>query len=264
MATPILAITGVANAGIGYTFESAGSSFRSVGDEGDGYAECFFAANSPTGPITHDLAAFKSFNVTLQAPAGQQFVAKAVPGATSRDLTIYLVGGTPEWDWRGQPEPEPTYWTTFYSWTPEIDIDNISFGGWSGTEIPSVIYGSMQYYTDDGTLAGDGGLPGQACFDGSLSLNLGLAEMSFTSISFDVHAPISADTVVTLDSEYGLGDWSKQIYAFADAYGDEVGDPGQWLTTSSLTAVPEVTSSFTLLGLISSGLMLRRRERNFR
>jgi len=43
------------------------------------------------------------------------------------------------------------------------------------------------------------------------------------------------------------------------------GDSPKWTgAASSLTAVPEVTSSFTLLGLITSGLLLRRRTKALR
>jgi hypothetical protein len=36
------------------------------------------------------------------------------------------------------------------------------------------------------------------------------------------------------------------------------------LTVGPISAVPEVTSSFTMLGLISSGLLLRRRSQGLR
>jgi hypothetical protein len=36
------------------------------------------------------------------------------------------------------------------------------------------------------------------------------------------------------------------------------------LTSMSMSAVPEVTSSFTMLGLITSGLLLRRRTKTLR
>jgi len=38
----------------------------------------------------------------------------------------------------------------------------------------------------------------------------------------------------------------------------------QLTSMTSMSAIPEVTSSFTMLGLISSGLLLRRRAKNLR
>ena len=42
------------------------------------------------------------------------------------------------------------------------------------------------------------------------------------------------------------------------------GEQMQLTSMTSMSAIPEVTSSFTMLGLISSGLLLRRRAKNLR
>ena len=52
------------------------------------------------------------------------------------------------------------------------------------------------------------------------------------------------------------------VVSFHDPLGTLTGTGGQ--ISFSLNAVPEVTSSFTLLGLIASGLMLRRRSKHLR
>jgi hypothetical protein len=257
-----------------YTFESVGSSFYSEDYVADyGYAECYFAANSPSGNLTHDLNAFKDFIVTIQAPEGQKFLAKAVPGAESREITFYVVGATPGWDYRGRSLPPPDYWESYYTWTPAIDITDVSFEGWEGSGLPSVISGDAIYYTDDGGIAGDAGLPGQGILDGSLSIDLGLGEVSFSSISFTVHAPASATALVNLDSNYGIdwldddgaieyAAWSQQMYAFASAYGDGIVDADQWFgVTGGGSPVPEPGTILAALSILGpAGLMFRRRK----
>jgi len=58
---------------------------------------------------------------------------------------------------------------------------------------------------------------------------------------------------------------SAAPFCSGDSFGliNEGGNPMQ-LTSMSMSAVPEVTSSFTMLGLITSGLLLRRRTKTLR
>ena len=64
------------------------------------------------------------------------------------------------------------------------------------------------------------------------------------------------------------GSWYDVVNFLASSYSDYGGPSLEYnlagfrVASSELAAVPEVTSSFTLLGLISSGLMLRRRTKN--
>ena len=64
------------------------------------------------------------------------------------------------------------------------------------------------------------------------------------------------------------GSWYDVVNFLASSYRDYGGPSLEYnlagfrVASSELAAVPEVTSSFTLLGLISSGLMLRRRTKN--
>ena len=64
--------------------------------------------------------------------------------------------------------------------------------------------------------------------------------------------------------EGGNSDLLASSYRDANTPQTEFEYMGFRVASSELTAVPEVTSSFTLLGLISSGLLLRRRTKTLR
>jgi hypothetical protein len=90
---------------------------------------------------------------------------------------------------------------------------------------------------------------------------------SFVSSAFTRVTPAfnGAQPTATVFSGFQGNGWSGSLHL--DLIGDTDGldiNSISGVSTASLTAVPEVTSSFTLLGLITSGLLLRRRTKTLR
>jgi hypothetical protein len=111
-----------------------------------------------------------------------------------------------------------------------------------------ILYGAMDFY--DGEFG---------------SFNLATGE--FTEIATDAiyDSMVLASDGATL---YGLNGNSLYTLSLDGSVQSELSitgvDAPTWTGASSLTAVPEVTSSFTMLGLIGSGLLLRRRTKTLR
>jgi hypothetical protein len=224
-----------------YVYE-ASSSITHQYMGGSGYASYSYQADSYNngsaavvgGPISQNFALNKTMSVTLQAPAGQQFVLHAPADAEAASLEITLNGGTSGWS----PFSE-------YGYLYDGSISNVQFTDLVGTESPS-LSPFLEYAAADAP--SNAGKPKRLY--GSLRVSLPVGQtVAFTSLSFDMVAPPQANDVLTFND-------SPQMTLSAHATASTMADPGQWF---SLAPVPEPTA-IGGLAIASAGVLLRRRR----
>ena len=202
---------------------------------------------------------------SMQLVADNDF---AVFGGTATSVTSLLYQNDKTW---------PTQISTLFSHTFDLGSGQTTFyilgmggGGYenisgtvNGVDLPNIagvlmssdIAGSLTDYFDSKS----GTAPSVA--DGTYNASLADVQTVFSTLTWgDTVATTGADAVVELAaaspslSGFHFDDLTAHLFKFSATSAGVPNGP-------EISAVPEITSTFSLFGLIASGLMLRRRGR---